>query len=199
MWKMAVEAASLFWILPWIKSNKYCRKSKNTQPFLKSRGFSNLCPLRCGCLCGAGQRELWGLDVGLCPGEWPQLGLCVQTSSVHPSPLQGWAPWGVPGPVGEQGVPLLWGLQSLQPSWTLAVVFPTSALPPEGFQTMLAWLKRLHVLYRDRYFEKQDIDASVEPLYWLIHLLADVAPFLLFVLRMDFYCLILCKWSASKL
>lgn len=47
--------------------------------------------------------------------------------------------------------------------------------------------------YRDRYFEKQDIDASVEPLYWLVHLLADVAPFLLFVLRMDFYCLILCK------
>lgn len=62
-----------------------------------------------------------------------------------------------------------------------------------GFKKHLHVLRRLHVSYRDRYFEKQDIDASVEPLYGLVHLLADVAPFLLFVLRMDFYCLILHK------
>lgn len=62
-----------------------------------------------------------------------------------------------------------------------------------GFKLHLHALKRLHVSYRDRYFEKQDSDASVEPLYWLIHVLVDVAPVLLFVLRMDFYCLIPCK------
>lgn len=65
-------------------------------------------------------------------------------------------------------------------------------IPSGGVSDHACVLKMLRVSYREA-FGKQAIDASVEPLCWLIHLLADVAPFLLFVLRMDFYCLILCK------
>lgn len=70
---------------------------------------------------------------------------------------------------------------------------PASASPPEGFHTSLARVKEVSLSNRGRYSEKQDTDASVEPLYWLVHVLAAVAPFLLLVLRIDFYCLILCK------
>lgn len=87
---------------------------------------------------------------------------------------------------GEQG-----GLQAFQPPGTSSVALPTTASPPGGVKPPWCVWKRLHVSHRDRYAGKQGIDARAEPLYWLVHLLADVAPFLLFVLRMDFYCLIL--------
>lgn len=58
---------------------------------------------------------------------------------------------------------------------------------------MPTFVKEASCIIWGRYFEKQEINVSVELLYWLVHLLVNVAPSLLFVLRMDFYCLILCK------